>query len=277
MLESPIALTNTLNVGLVADALVQYSIQQTPEIGITAGSVNVLVGETNDMTLNDIQGRHVKAEHVFAALESASSGSVAEGVVGAGCGTTCFGWKGGIGTSSRRLPPELGGYTIGALVQSNYGDCEDFTVCGVPVGRTIRPPKKQSPSLKPADGSIMMVLATDAPLDSNQLLRFCKRAAIGLARTGSIFGNSSGDFVIGFSTAHRIPEPITSQTAQFNFLQTDSKMMNSIFHAVAESIEEAILNSVFMAHTVVGQGGNTRYQIPVEEICALVKAANQIP
>ena len=137
-LESPIALTNTLNVGLVADALVQYSIRQNPDLGISTNSVNVVVGETNDGWLNDLQGRHVKAEHVFAAIESASE-SVSEGAVGAGTGTVCFGWKGGIGTASRVLPLEAGGFTLGALVQSNFGRADDLVIAGVPVGKTIRP------------------------------------------------------------------------------------------------------------------------------------------
>jgi D-aminopeptidase len=140
LIEAPIALTNTLNVGLVADALAQYAVRHNPEIGIRTSSVNVVVGETNDGYLNDLQGRHVRAEHVWAAIEAASSGPVPEGVVGAGTGTSCFGWKGGIGTASRVLPEEAGGYTVGALVQSNFGRPRDLTVLGVPVGRHIQPP-----------------------------------------------------------------------------------------------------------------------------------------
>ena len=233
VLESPIALTNTLNVGLVADALVQCAIRQNPDIGITTSSVNVVVGETNDGYLNDLQGRHVRAEHVFAAIESASGDAVLEGAVGAGTGTMCFGWKGGIGTASRVLPIELGGFTLGALVQSNFGRPRDLVIAGVPIGRSLQPPQpghSRAPSagiqgLHPHNaplgdldarplrdhsgmttmhddkGSIMIVLATDAPLDARQLQRLCVRAGAGLARVGSHYGHGSGDFVIGFSTA----------------------------------------------------------------------------
>ncbi len=174
VIESPIALTNTLNVGRVADALVEYSIRQNPDIGITTNSVNVVVGETNDGWLNDLQGRHVKAEHVWAALDSASPESVEEGNVGAGTGTVCFGWKGGIGTSSRVIPGEAGGFTLGALVQSNFGRAQDLTICGVPVGKQIRPFGFQKP--EGSKGSAMIVLATDAPLDARQLRRLVWRA-----------------------------------------------------------------------------------------------------
>ncbi|HTP09657.1 MAG TPA: P1 family peptidase, partial [Anaerolineae bacterium] len=216
VLEAPIALTNTLNVGLVADALVQYAIQQNPDIGITTSSVNVVVGETNDGYLNDLQGRHVHAGHVFAAIESAASGPVVEGAVGAGTGTMCFGWKGGIGMASRALPIELGGFMLGALVQSNFGRSRDLVIAGMPIGQTLQPPNTMDARLRHSGmtarddkGSIMIVLATDAPLDARQLHRMCVRAGAGLACVGSHYGHGSGDFVIGFSTANRIEhEPI---------------------------------------------------------------------
>jgi D-aminopeptidase len=269
-IEAPIALTNTLNVGLVADSLVQYSIDRTPEIGTTTGSVNVVVGETNDADLNDLQGRHVHYEHVMAAIESASSGPVEEGVVGAGAGTTCFEWKGGIGSSSRILPEELGGFMVGALVQSNYGEARDLVVCGTPVGRHLRP---SSSKLNPPkrDGSIMMVLATDAPMNSLQLHRLCVRAGVGLARTGSIYGASSGDFVIAFSTANHIEHNPSKLTAESTILLNNLQLLSFLFHAVAECIEEAILNSLFQAHTVIGRDNNTRYQLPIDEVLKLVK------
>jgi D-aminopeptidase len=178
VIEAPIALTNTLNVGLVADGLAQYAIRQSPEIGIRTSSVNVVVGETNDGYLNDLQGRHVRAEHVWAAIEAASWGPVPEGAVGAGTGTTCFGWKGGIGTASRVLADEAGGYTVGALVQSNFGRPRDQMVCGVPIGHHIQPPSTSERPVqdKAADeGSVMIVLATDAPLTAHQLRRLCVR------------------------------------------------------------------------------------------------------
>lgn len=267
VIESPIALTNTLNVGIVADALVEYSIRRTPEIGIRTTSANVIVGETNDGYLNDIQGRHVRAGHVWKAIEGASSGPVPEGVVGAGTGTSCFGWKGGIGTASRVLPEEAGGFTVGALVQSNFGRSQDLMVCGVPVGRFIQPPDQGAEDA----GSVMVVLATDAPLTSRQLWRLCVRAAAGLARSGSYYGPTSGDFVIAFSTAHLLDHWPTALTMAQTMLIDERRAMAWLFPAVVESVEEAVLNSLFMAETVVGRDGNTRYGLPAEEVVALVR------
>jgi D-aminopeptidase len=274
VVEAPIALTNTLNVGLVADALVQYMVRQNPEIGISTDSVNVVVGETNDGQLNDLQGRHVRAEHVWSAIEGASPGTVLEGAVGAGTGTSCYGWKGGIGTASRRLPGEAGGYTVGALVQSNFGDPQDLMVCGVPVGRHIQPPEPQ-PEVA-GDGSIMVVLATDAPLTSRQLHRLCVRAAAGLARTGGTYGHSSGDFVIAFSTAQYVEHEPASLTTMQTRLADEKTVMVGLFPAVAESVEEAVLNSLFRAETVTGRDGNTRYGLPVEEVAALVHGSQSV-
>jgi D-aminopeptidase len=271
VVEAPIALTNTLNVGLVADALVQYALRHNPDIGITTTTANVIVGETNDGHLNDLQGRHVHAEHVWAAIESAAPGPVAEGTVGAGTGTSCFEWKGGIGTASRVVPAEAGGYTVGALVQSNFGCSRDLIVCGVPVGRHLQPPDAPTPP-EPGEGSIMIVLATDAPLDSRQLRRLCIRAAAGLARTGSVYGPGSGDFVIAFSTAQRIAHEPAALTATQTVLADEQQAMAWLFPAVVESVEEAILNSLFRAETVVGRDGHTRHALPVEEVAALVTA-----
>lgn len=269
VIEAPIALTNTLNVGLVADALTQYAIRCSPEIGIHTSSVNVVVGETNDGYLNDLQGRHVRAEHVWAAVETASSGPVPEGAVGAGTGTSCFGWKGGIGTASRVLPAEAGGFTVGALVQSNFGRPRDLMVAGVPVGRHIQPPG--APERAQEDGSVMIVLATDAPLTARQLRRLCVRAAAGMARTGSTYGHGSGDFVIAFSTAQRIEhEPASLTTAQI-MLADEARAMRWLFPAVVESVEEAVLNSLWRAETVVGRDDHTRYALPLEQVAALMR------
>jgi D-aminopeptidase len=269
LLESPIALTNTLNVGLVADALIEHAIRDSPEIGVTTGTVTVVVGETNDGYLNDIQGRHVRAEHVLAALAGAAAGSVSEGAVGAGTGTSCFGWKGGIGTASRRLPSDAGGYTLGALVQSNFGRPSDLTICGVPVGRHLVPPGAPGPAA-PERGSIMVVLATDAPLDARQLQRLGVRATAGLARTGSHLGHDSGDFVIVFSTAHRIPHAAPALTRTETVVIDEGRVMRWLFPAVVESVEEAILNSLCRAETVTGRDGHIRHALPVEEVCRLV-------
>jgi D-aminopeptidase len=274
VIESPIALTNTLNVGRVADALVEYSIRQNPDIGITTSSVNVVVGETNDGWLNDLQGRHVRAEHVWAALDSASSESVEEGSVGAGTGTVCFGWKGGIGTSSRVMPGEAGGFTLGALVQSNFGRAQDLTICGVPVGKMIRPDSSRaSGPIRSDAGSIMIVLATDAPLDSRQLRRLCVRASAGLARVGSYYGHGSGDFVIAFSTANRAEHEPALLTATQTVLADEQKAMTWLFPAVVECVEEAVLNSLFRAETMVGRDGHTAYGLPVEDVVRLVTDA----
>jgi D-aminopeptidase len=270
VIEAPIALTGTLNVGLVADGVAQYAIRQSPEIGIHTTSVNLVVGECNDGYLNDMQGRHVRAEHVWAAIEAAAPGPVVEGVVGAGTGTSCFGWKGGIGTASRVVPGEAGGFMLGALVQSNFGRPRDLTVCGVPVGRMLQPPDAAAP-VAPEKGSIMIVLATDAPLCSRQLRRLCVRAAAGLARTGSHLGHGSGDFVIAFSTATRVGHAPVSITATQVVLADEPKAMTWLFPAVVESVEEAVLNSLCRAQTVVGRDGHTRYAVPVEAVADLVR------
>jgi D-aminopeptidase len=271
LIESPTALTNTLNVGLVADALLQHAIRQNPDIGIRTSTVNVVVGETSDSYLNDIQGRHVRSEHVWAAMDAAASGPVEEGNVGAGTGTVCFGWKGGIGTASRVLPAEAGGLTLGALVQSNFGGPRDLTICGAPVGRSIQPPRPVR-STRPdrSGGSIMIVLATDAPLDSRQLRRLCVRAAAGLARVGGHYGHGSGEFVIAFSTANRVEHapqsPMTTQTA----LTDEALVMRYLFPAVVESVEEAVLNSLFCAETMIGRDDHTVYGLPVKDVVELV-------
>jgi D-aminopeptidase len=271
-LEAPVALTNTLNVGRVADALVEYAIRQDPSIGVRTSSVNVVVGETNDGYLNDLQGRHVHTEHVLAAIEAATSGPVAEGAVGAGTGTTCFGWKGGIGTSSRVLPAKAGGYTVGALVQSNFGRPEDLLITGQPVGRVLQPPDA-APEPAQDEGSIMVVLATDAPLTARQLWRLCVRAGAGLARTGSVYGHGSGDFVVAFSTAYRIPHAPKSLTAMQPTVADEAEAMSWLFPAVVESVEEAVLNSLFCARTVEGRDGHIRHALPVDAVAALVRRA----
>ena len=276
VLESPIALTNTLNVGLVADGLVQHAVARRPAMGVTTGSVNVVVGETNDGHLNDLQGRHVRSEHVLAAIREASTGSVDEGVVGAGTGTSCFGWKGGIGTASRVLPTEVGGFTLGALVQTNFGLAEDLTVLGVPVGAHLQPPPDEGAESDVEDGSVMVVLATDAPMSARQLQRLCARAAVGLARTGAVHGHGSGDFVIGFSTAEPLPHDPPSITAQRVSLVNEAEAMGWFFPAVAESVEEAVLNALWRAVTVVGRDGNTRHALPLEKVEAILRRYGRV-
>ncbi|RME59780.1 MAG: S58 family peptidase, partial [Caldilineae bacterium] len=272
-LESPIALTGTLNVWRVADALATDAVRQNPEIAISTSSVNVVVGECNDGYLNDLQGRHVGQAEVDAALHAARTSPpgapVEEGCVGGGVGTSCFGWKGGIGTASRVIPEDAGGWTVAALVQSNFGRPEQLIFAGRPVGQWLRPPRPESEtgSVQEDDekGSIMMVLATDAPLDSRQLRRLCVRAAAGIARTGSHIGHGSGDFVIAFSTARRIRHWPAALVEDAPVLADEPKAMYWLFPAVVEAVEEAVLNSLCTAHTIVGRDGHVRHALPVEE------------
>ncbi|MCA9960864.1 MAG: P1 family peptidase, partial [Anaerolineales bacterium] len=274
--------TSTLNVPRIADALITLSIAQNPHIGLgfaASGrkgyaSVNPVVGETSDGFLNDMQARPLGLAEVEAALADAAAGAVAEGVVGAGTGTSCYGWKGGIGTASRILPAAAGGFTIGALVQSNFGRPPELTIAGVPVGLHIQPPAdnpdKETHPQAANDGSIMIVLATDAPLDSRQLGRLCRRAAFGLARTGSTCHGGSGDFVIAFSNSNRIPDRAAAIQVERPIVY-EQPIMSMLALGVIEAVEEAIYNSLFMAHTVVGRDGNTRYGLPVDEVVAVMR------
>jgi len=261
-LETPIALTNTLNVGLVADAIIDYMLQLNPDIGVTTGTVNPVVLECNDSYLNDIRGRHVKHQHVFEAIRKAKSGQVEEGAVGAGTGMSASEFKGGIGTSSRKLPAKLGGYTIGALVLSNFGRREDLTIAGVPVGWELRNYMRSPQPQK--GGSIVMIIATDAPLTARQLHRLAKRATHGLARTGSYSSHGSGDFVVAFSTAIKIPH--YPETATYEEKVLAEKNMTPLFKAASESVEEAIINSILKAVTMDGRDNHIRYAIPIEKL-----------
>ena len=274
-LETPIALTGTLNVPRVADALITLAIEQNPHIGLGFAatgrrgyhSINPVVGETSDGYLSDLQARPIGLPEVRAAIDSATTGVVPEGVVGAGTGTSCFGWKGGIGTASRMLSARAGEFTVAALVQTNYGAPRELTICGVPVGQHLKPPK---PTPRQEDGSIMIVLATDAPLDTRQLSRLCQRATFGLARTGSTCHGGSGDFVIAFSTTNRVPDRPEQLVEERPYL-FEQPLMSLFSLAVIEAVEEAIYNSMFMAYTVVGRDGNTRVGLPVDEVVKLVK------
>jgi D-aminopeptidase len=270
VLETPIVLTNTLSVWQAADALAEYMLALPGNEDVQ--SVNPLVGETNDGYLNDIRGRHVSTEHVLTALQQAKSGEVEEGSVGAGTGTVAFGWKGGIGTSSRVLPPEKGGYTLGVLVQTNFGG--RLTVDGVPVWKELKPKPRRSsrsnqslPATKSsaADGSCMIVIATDAPLDARQLKRISKRALAGMARTGSAFSNGSGDYVISFSTAREF-QSLTGNSFISARATLHDEDLTLFFEGVADATEEAIYNSLFKATTVRGQDGNEVEAVPLNEL-----------
>jgi len=270
-IETPILLTSTLSVPRVADALIDYMVNLPGNEDVQ--SVNPLVAETNDGYLNDIRGRHITREDVLAAIKNARSGTVDEGSVGAGTGTVAFGFKGGIGTASRKLPAGLGGCTVGVLVQSNFGGI--LTINGAPVGRELgqyylkdqlgitnpagnRNTTAQGQNLKEADGSIIMVIATDAPVDARNLGRMAARAMMGLAKTGSAGTNGSGDYAIAFSTSidvrMRMAANPADRNAARNLKSLPNDAMSPLFLAVIEATEEAIYNSLFRAHTITGRG-----------------------
>lgn len=261
-IETPIILTNTLSVPTAADAVIDYILSLEGNENIR--SINPVVGETNDGSLNDIQGRHVKKEHVLEAIKKATSGPVEEGAVGAGTGTSCYGFKGGIGTSSRTLPSALGGYTVGVLVQTNHGGV--LQINGLPVGIKLGKYSYKQYVEEENEGSCMIVVATDAPLDSRNLQRLAKRALLGIARTGGYYSNRSGDYAIAFSTAEnlRIPHRSEGFTLKTEVLRNDK--MSPLFLAAAEASEEAILNSMFKAHTIEGRDGHVVQALPLDKI-----------
>ena len=267
-LETPILLTGTLGVWQAADAMADWLLQQPGMEQVR--SINPVVGETNDGYLNDIRSRPLRPEHVAQALETATTDNVQEGAVGAGAGTVAFGWKGGIGTSSREVDAGGTRYTVGVLVQSNYGG--DLMVAGVPVGRQLPDPASyldagEEPPVADGDGSIMIVVATDAPLDSRQLGRLASRAVVGLARTGASMSNGSGDYVIAFSSAPESRRGPGGAALTPATLSNDA--MTPLFVAVAEATEEAILNSMFRATTTRGHRG-TVPALPLERVLPLV-------
>ena len=250
-IESPVILTNTMSVPTAADAVIDYTLLQKGNERVK--SVNFLVGETNDGTLNDIAGRNISKNDVLDALKSAKTGRVEEGNIGAGTGTVCFGWKGGIGTSSRVLPQKSGGYTVGVLVQTNFGGV--LQVNGVPVGVELGKYFLSDQLNDPADGSVMMVVATDAPLSSRNLERLAERAILGMAKTGGIASNGSGDYVIAFSTAKEVRVLHQSSSATETKTELRNDEISPLFLAVIEATEEAILNSLFTAETTDGFAG----------------------
>ena len=285
-LETPVLLTCTLCVWKAADALTEWMLAREGMEGVR--SINPVVGETNDGGLNDIRSRPITPEHVRAALESARTGPVEEGSVGAGTGTRAFGWKGGIGTSSRVVPDELGGYTVGVLVQSNFGGI--LSIAGAPVGRELgrysfqgTAPGSDTPfgadqgegrgGGDEGQGSIMMVVATDAPLSPLKLERVARRAMMGLARTGSFAGNGSGDYVIAFSTASGVRRGGDDLLA---VEELANNRMSSLFLATVEATEEAVYNSLFKATTVSGMG-NTAEALPIDETLEVLRRYNVIP
>ncbi len=260
-IETPILLTNTLSVWDVADGVVDFMLSLPGNAGIR--SINPVVGETNDGELNDIRGRHVTRVDALEAIRAARSGPVVEGSVGAGMGTVCFGWKGGIGTSSRVLPPAAGGFTVGVLVQSNYGGV--FEMAGVPLAKELGRNGHHEGSQKPGDGSCMIVIATDAPLNSQQLQRMAKRAPLALGRTGSSMSNGSGDYVIAFSSSREVRIRPTDQRTQ-PAVRFREDALSPLFQAVVEATEEAIANSLLRATTIKGYRGTEVEAVPVKAV-----------
>jgi D-aminopeptidase len=272
-IETPIVLTSTTSVPRVADALVSYMLALPGNEDVL--SINPVVGETNDGYLNDIRGRHISPDDVFAAIKNAKGGPVEEGDVGAGTGTVAFGWKGGIGTASRRLPTNLGGYTVGVLVQTNFGGV--LTIAGTPVGEALgqyylRQELKQAGSGKDkADGSCMIVVATDAPMDGRNLKRLAARAWLGVGRTGSSGSNGSGDYAIAFSTAPQVRVHGNDKALTRNAEVMANDAMSPLFLAVIEATEEAVYNSMFKATTMTGNG-HTVEALPIDKTVEILKA-----
>lgn len=277
-LETPIVLTNTLNVGRVDDGVVSWMIKQHPDIGIRADVPLPVVAECDDQGMNDIQGRHVSQDDVVSLLDAAKPGDFPRGDAGAGTGMHAFDFKGGIGSSSRVLPKDLGGYTVGVLVNVNTGSRDELLIAGVPVGRDFAHellpvyPGRRAATIpttgRAADGSIIIVVATDAPLDGLRLRDIAKRATMGLARTGATSHTSSGDLFIAFSTTHIYPRGggITGPP-----LETDEHRIDALFTATVDATEEAIDDALFSARTMVGANGVTLYNLPYDRVAPLLR------
>ena len=267
-IETPIVLTNTLCVPRAAEAVIDWTLAQAGNEDVR--SVSPVVGETNDGLLNNIRRMAVTKEHAWEAIRLAASGPVAEGCVGAGTGTVCFWWKGGIGTSSRLLPKNLGGYTLGTLVQTNFGGV--LQMDGIPVGKHLgQYYLKEQLDDASADGSIMIVLATDAPLSDRNLKRLAKRALAGLARTGASMSNGSGDYVIAFSTAEEVRRTPERREQIWPYPELANDLMSPLFQAAIEATEEAIYNSLCMAETMTGKNGVTIDALPLDTLQDLIE------
>ena len=271
LIETPIILTNTLSVPVASNALITYSLEHPGNQDVR--SVNPVVGETNDGYLNDIRGRHITELDVLKAIEIASAGIVPEGNIGAGTGTVCFGFKGGIGTASRKLPESLGGYTVGVLVQTNFGWV--LVVNGVPVGVELGKYTFKN-MIKSADGSCMIIVATDAPITSRNLTRLAIRALLGMGKTGGIASNGSGDYVIAFSTHESLRESYQSESNLTGDRELRNDRMSPLFMAAIEATEEAIINSLFAAETMQGYQGRIVEELPVKTVLEILKKYNRI-
>jgi D-aminopeptidase len=275
LLETPILLTNTMSVGKVSDATVKWMTRHFPGIGTEYDVVIPVVGECDDSFLNDAVGRHIRSDHVYTAIERATPGRVREGSVGAGTGMVCCDFKAGIGTSSRRVPRETGAepaasdYTIGVLVLSNFGIGRNLRIDGVPVGEMLEPEYAELRKRTYSYGSIIVVVATDAPLLPIQVSRVCKRAALGIGRCGSYAAHGSGEIVVGFSTANTVPRTSQKMLHNMDFLADET--LGPHYEAVIECTEEAIVNSLFAAGDMIGQGGNRAPGLPLDKTMELLR------
>ncbi|HEY3316150.1 MAG TPA: P1 family peptidase [Bacillota bacterium] len=267
IIEAPIALTNTVSIGVVRDAVLHWMIKRYPSLGLTHDPVVPIVAECDDSYLNDMQGGHIKEEHVIRAIETAVAGPVAEGVVGAGLGMTCFDFKSGIGTASRLITLGDRTYTLGVLVLTNFGERWAMQVLGVPVGEEI----SGLTTTDTVEGSGVIVVATDAPFLPHHLRQLAKRTALGFGRAGSYASYGSGEFMIAFSTGCTIPRNYRPNTMPLEVMIGSRSRMNPFFQAAIEAVEEAVLNSLLMAETAEGRDGNTAYAIPIDELVAVLR------
>ena len=269
LLETPILLTNTMSVGKVSDAAVKWMTKQFPGIGTEYDVVIPLVGECDDSWLNDAVGRHVRSEHVYRAIEQATGGPVSEGSVGAGTGMVTCDFKGGIGTSSRRVPADQGHYTVGVLAQSNFGVMRSLVVDGAAVGEILEPEYGSAERRLHNAGSIICVVATDAPLLSSQITRLCKRAALGIGRVGSFAAHGSGEIIVGFSTANQVPRHTTGMTTRLEVLLDPA--CDGLYEAVVECTEEAIVNALCMSDGMKGQSDHYAPGLPLDRLSEILR------
>jgi len=274
-IETPIALTNTLSVGAAFEGLVQHALATNPDIGVSAGTVNPIVAECSDARLNDIRALVVRPAHVLKAIRDAEGGPVTEGSVGAGTGMICYGWKGGIGSASRTVGLGDESYVVGVLTLANFGRARDLCIAGVPVGESLRPAGRQP--AHDGGGSCVVVLATSAPADSRQLGRLARRVQNGLARTGAFGDHGSGEYVIAFSTARRIPHAPAAHELAATTLPEDGTLIDVLFRAVSESAEEAVVNALLSAEHVGISSGGLGVPLPVDQLRELTDRAQHPP